>query len=93
MKRHLSFPNRVEARRNNVRQQALSHVTLEDSQSGMIVTMQGHFGVPHSFAALGLSMLVFKPKWMAVIKAGPLSMLFAVLFVIGAFACVFASGR
>jgi hypothetical protein len=54
----------------------------------MIVTMQGHIGVPHFLAALGLSMLVFKPKWKACIEAGPRSMLFAALFVIGIFALV-----
>jgi hypothetical protein len=36
--------------------------TLQDSHSGLIVTMQSHIGVPHLLAALGLSMLVFKPK-------------------------------
>ena len=66
---------------------------LQDSRGGMIVTMQGNIGVPHLLAALGLSMLVFKPKWKACIEAGSRSMLFATLFVIGVFALVIVSGR
>jgi hypothetical protein len=61
----------------------------------MIVTLQGHIGIgaPPLLAVLGLSMLLFKPKWKACIEAGPRSMLFAALFVIGVFALVVVSGR
>ncbi|HLK63222.1 MAG TPA: hypothetical protein VKU19_07265 [Bryobacteraceae bacterium] len=55
--------------------------------------MQGHIGVPHLLATLGLSILVFKPKWKACIQAGPRSMLFAAFFVIGASVLVIMSGR
>jgi hypothetical protein len=59
----------------------------------MIVTMQGNIGVPHLLGALGLSILVFKPKWKACIEAGPRSMLPAALFVIGVSVLVIVSGR
>jgi hypothetical protein len=59
----------------------------------MMVTMQGPIGVPHLLAALGLSMLVFKPKWKASIEAGPRSALLAALFVVGVFALALATGR
>jgi hypothetical protein len=30
--------------------------------------MHGHFGAPHYLIALGLSLLVFKPKWQALTR-------------------------
>jgi hypothetical protein len=85
----LSFPTSISGSTGD---DSLSEFTLQYSHSGMIVTMQGHIGVPHFLAALGLSMLVFKPKWKACIEAGPRSMLFAALFVIGIFALVIVKG-
>jgi hypothetical protein len=70
-----------------------SKFTLQDSHSVLLLTMQGQIGVPHLLAVLGLSMLFFKPKWKACIEAGPLSMLVAAVFVIGAFALFIVSGR
>lgn len=65
----------------------------------MIVSMQAHIGVPHPLtvrqtaAVLGLSMLVFKPKWKACIEAGSRSTLFAALLAVGMFALAIVGGR
>ena len=52
----------------------------------MIIVMRSHIGIPELLAVMGLSILVFKPKWEACIKAGPRSMLFAAALIIGLFA-------
>ena len=71
----------------------VSPLLQEKSRGGMIVTVQGHLGVPHLLAALGLSTLLFKAKWKACMEAGPRSILVAALFVVGVFTLVVVSGR
>ncbi len=56
-----------------------------------MVTMASHIGVP--LAALGLSMLVFQPKWKACLEGGPRSILFGAVLAIGLFALSMVSGR
>ncbi len=56
----------------------------------MIIVMRS-LGILELLAALGLSIVVFEAKWRACIKAGPRSMLFAAVLVIGLSALIIVS--
>jgi len=46
-------------------------------------TVHGHFGIPQTLFALGLSLLIFKPKWQALTKLHSLTVyLIAILVLI-----------
>jgi hypothetical protein len=59
----------------------------------MIVLVRSHIGIRilDVLAALGLSILLFKPKWKACIEAGPRSWLSAAALVIGLLALAIVS--
>jgi hypothetical protein len=59
----------------------------------MIETMQSQLGAPDLLAALGASMMIFRPEWRARVEAGPRSALFAVVLIIGLLAFVGMNNR